>query len=78
MIYKTQHRKLKVEQHVPQLKTNNDLQNKTQKTKDWATRTPVKTNNDLQNTTHKTKDWATRTPVKNKQWSTKHKHYTEN
>jgi hypothetical protein len=32
-------------------KTNNDLQNTTQNTKDQATRTPLKTNNDLQNTT---------------------------
>ena len=36
-------------------KTNNDLQNTTQKTKDRATQTPLKTNNDLQNTTQKTK-----------------------
>ena len=63
MIYKTLHRKLKIEQHEP-TKTNNDLQNTTQKTKDWATRTSLKTNNDLQNTTQKTKDWATRTSLK--------------
>jgi hypothetical protein len=37
--------------------TNNDRQNTTQKTKDWAARTPLKTNNDRQNTTQKTKDW---------------------
>ena len=30
-------------------RTNNDLQNTTQKTKDRATQTPLKTNNDLQN-----------------------------
>ena len=64
MIYKTLHRKLKIEQHRTSLKTNNDLQNTTQKTKDWATRTSLKTNNDLQNTTQKTKDWATRTSLK--------------
>ena len=45
-------------------KTNNELQNTTQKTKDQATQTPLKTNNDLQNTTEKTKDRATRTPLK--------------
>ena len=43
MIYKTLHRKLKIETmiyktlHRKLLKTNNDLQNTTQKTKDWAT-----------------------------------------
>ena len=37
-------------------KTNNDLQNTTQKTKDQTTCTPLKTNNDLQNITQKTKD----------------------
>jgi hypothetical protein len=37
------------------LKTNNDLQNTTQKTKDQITCTPLKTNNDLQNTTQKTR-----------------------
>jgi hypothetical protein len=42
MIYKTLHRKLKMEQHEHPLKTNNDLQNITQKTKDGATRTPLK------------------------------------
>jgi hypothetical protein len=46
------------------LKTNNDLQKTTQKTRDRATRTPLKTNNDLQNTTQKTRDRATRTPLK--------------
>ena len=45
-------------------KTNNNLQNITQKTKDRATRTPLKTNNNLQNITQKTKDSATRTPLK--------------
>ena len=45
-------------------RTNNDLQNTTQKTKDRVTRTPLKTNNDLQNTTQKTKDRVTRTPLK--------------
>jgi hypothetical protein len=45
-------------------KTNNNLQNTTQKTKDRATRTPLKTNNNQQNTTEKTKDGATRTPLK--------------
>jgi hypothetical protein len=76
MIYKTLHRKLKIE---------NDLQNTTQKTKDWEWSTKhytenkrltliyktlhrkLKIENDLQNTTQKTKDW---------EWSTKH--YTEN
>jgi hypothetical protein len=45
-------------------KTNNNLQNTTQKTKDRATRTLLKTNNDLQNTTKKPKDRATQTPLK--------------
>jgi BRCT domain type II-containing protein len=45
-------------------RTNTDLQNTTQKTKDRATRTSLKTNNDLQNTTQKTKHRATRTPLK--------------
>ena len=36
MIYKTLHRKLTIEQQNL-TKTNNDLQNTTQKTKDWAT-----------------------------------------
>jgi cytosine/uracil/thiamine/allantoin permease len=43
---------------VESLKTNNDLQNPTQKSKDWATQISLKTNNDLQNTTQKSKDWA--------------------
>ena len=60
MIYKTLHRKLKIKQTRTSLKTNNDLQNTTQKTKDWATRT-TQTKTDLQNTTNKTKDWATQT-----------------
>ena len=37
-------------------RTNNDLQNITQKTEDRATQTPLKTNNDLQNITQKTED----------------------
>ena len=45
-------------------KTNNDLQNTTQKTKDWATRTILKTNNDLQKTIQKTKDRTTQAPLK--------------
>ena len=45
-------------------RTNNDLQNTTQKTNDRATQTPLKTNNDLQNTTQKTNDLAIRTPLK--------------
>ena len=45
-------------------RTNNDLQNTTQKTNDRATQTPLKTNNDLQNTTQKTNDRAIRTPLK--------------
>jgi hypothetical protein len=45
-------------------RTNNDLQNTTQKIKDRATQTPLKTNNDLQIITQKTKDRATRTPLK--------------
>jgi regulator of sigma D len=46
-------------------KTINDLQNITQKTKDWADRQyngrmdkDKKTINNLQNTTQKTKDWV--------------------
>ena len=35
-------------------RTNSNLQNTTQKTKDRTTRTSLKTNNDLQNTTQKT------------------------
>jgi hypothetical protein len=38
--------------------------NTTQKTKDWATITPLKTNSDLQNITQKCKDWATRSLLK--------------
>jgi ElaB/YqjD/DUF883 family membrane-anchored ribosome-binding protein len=45
-------------------RTNNDLQNITQKTEDRATQTPLKTNNDLQNITQKTEDRATQTPLK--------------
>ena len=45
-------------------RTNNDLQNTTQKTKYRATRTSLKSNNDLQNTTQTTKDQATRTSLK--------------
>jgi hypothetical protein len=45
-------------------RTNNDLQNITQKTKDRVTRTPLKTNNDLQNIAQKTKDRVTPTPLK--------------
>jgi aspartate oxidase len=63
------------------LKTNNDLQNRTQNTKHWATQTTLKTNNDLQNTTQNTKHWATQTTLKtnndlhnttqnNKHWAT--------
>ena len=43
-------------------RTNNDLQNTTQKTKDLQN-TTQKTK-DLQNTTQKTKDRATQTPLK--------------
>jgi hypothetical protein len=46
------------------LKTNNDLQNTTQKTEDRETQAPLKTNNDLQNTTQKTEDRATQNPLK--------------
>jgi hypothetical protein len=46
------------------LKTNNDLQNTTQKTEDRATHTPLKTNNDLQKTTQKTENRTTQTPLK--------------
>ena len=71
MIYKTLHRKLKIEQtdntmvKEKEQKTINDLQNTTQKTKDWADGQyngrmdkDKKTINDLQNTTQKTKDWV--------------------
>ena len=36
-IYKTLHRKLKIDQHEPNYHSNNHLQNTTQKTKDWPT-----------------------------------------
>ena len=75
-IYKTLHRKLKIDQHEPNYHSNNHLQNTTQKTKDWPTRTNYHSNNHLQNTTQKTKDWPTRTQLSLKQPSTKH--YTEN
>ena len=71
MIYKTLHRKLKIEQTDNTMvvwtrtKTINDLQNTTQKTKDSADgqyngrmEKDKKTINDLQNTTQKTKDSA--------------------
>ena len=40
-IYKTLHRKLKIDQHKPHYHSNNHLQNTTQKTKDWPTQTPL-------------------------------------
>ena len=40
-IYKTLHRKLKIDQHKPNYHSNNHLQNITQKTKDWPTQTPL-------------------------------------
>ena len=40
-IYKTLHRKLKIDQHKPNYHSNNHLQNTTQKTKDWPTRTQL-------------------------------------
>ena len=40
-IYKTLHRKLKIDQHEPNYHSNNHLQNITQKTKDWPTRTQL-------------------------------------
>ena len=40
-IYKTLHRKQKIDQHEPNYHSNNHLQNTTQKTKDWPTRTPL-------------------------------------
>ena len=40
-IYKTLHRKLKIDQHKPHCHSNNHLQNTTQKTKDWPTRTQL-------------------------------------
>ena len=75
MIYKTLHRKLKIEQHRTSLKTNNDLQNTTQKTKDWATQTSLKQTM-IYKTLHRKLKIEQHKPTKNKQWSTKH--YTEN
>jgi hypothetical protein len=46
------------------LKTNNDPQNTTQRTKDPVTRRSLKTNNDPQNTTQRTKDPVTRRSLK--------------
>ena len=40
-IYKTLHRKLKIDQHEPNYHSNNHLPNITQKTKDWPTRTQL-------------------------------------
>ena len=66
MIYKTLHRKLKIEQ------TDNTMVKEKEQ----------KTINDLQNTTQKTKDWTDgqyngqRKRTKDNQWFTKH--YTEN
>ena len=40
-IYKTLHRKQKIDQHEPNYHSNNHLQNITQKTKDWPTQTPL-------------------------------------
>jgi hypothetical protein len=45
------------------LKTNNDLQNTTLKTKEGATQITLKTNNDQQNTTQKTKEGARLLPL---------------
>ena len=40
-IYKTLHSKQKIDQHEPNYHSNNHLQNTTQKTKDWPTRTQL-------------------------------------
>ena len=53
--------------------TNNDVQNTTQKNKDWARQTSLKTNIDLQDTTQKNKDWATQTSLKTMIYRTLHK-----
>jgi len=48
-------------QKIKDKRTDSDVQNTTQKTKDRTTRTQITTNNDPQNTTQKTKNSATRT-----------------
>ena len=76
-IYKTLHRKLKIDQHEPNYHSNNHLQNTTQKTKDWPTQTTTITQTTIYKTLHrKLKDWPTQTQLSLKQPSTKH--YTEN
>ena len=76
-IYKTLHRKLKIDQHEPNYHSNNHLQNTTQKTKDWPTQTQLSLKQpSTKHYTQKTKDWPTQTPLSLKQPSTKH--YTEN
>ena len=63
MNWKIQHRRFNIEPRTA-LKTNNYLQNTTQKVKHRETRTALKTNNYLQNTTQKVKDRAARTALK--------------
>ena len=76
-IYKTLHRKLKIDQHKPHYHSNNHLQNTTQKTKDWPTQTPLSLKQpSTKHYTEKQKHWPTRTQLSFKQPSTKH--YTVN
>ena len=69
-IYKTLHRKLKIDQHKPNYHSNNHLQNTTQKTKDWPTRTQLslKQPSTKRFVIHrKLKIWPTRTQLSLKQ-----------
>ena len=52
-IYKTLHRKLKIDQHEPNYHSNNHLQNITQKTKDWPTQTHRITQTTIYKTLHR-------------------------
>ena len=76
-IYKTLHRKQKIDQHEPNYHSNNHLQNTTQKTKDWPTTNPTITQTTIYKTLHRKQNIGpTRTQLSLKQPSTKH--YTEN
>ena len=72
MIYKTLHRKLKIEQHEQHWKQYNDLLYTRQKLKIEQHEQHWKQYNDMLYTRQKTKDRATRTALKTIQWSTKH------
>ena len=76
-IYKTLHRKLKIDQHEPNYHSNNHLQNTTQKTKDWPTQTQLSLKQP--STKHYTENKTlTNTNPTITQTTISTKHYTEN